>query len=110
MIETQQVTAWIQYGAPGLLALVLYFVGRAGLKLLDRFAASLDKLDSTIAQLSSHVQAAAIAEAAALERRHAELLAAIAAAQTSTRHDIREIIAPLVIELSTLEERIKESR
>ena len=74
---------WIQYGAPGMLAVVLFFVGKAALKLLDRFAASIDKLDTTISNLLSHVQASAISEAASLERKHSEILAAVQGVQAA---------------------------
>ena len=84
--------AWIQYGALGLLAVVLYFGGSAALKLLDRFAGSIDKLEVTIERMFTHVQSTAATEAAGVERRHAEVLAAIQHGTNETRRNIQEAI------------------
>ena len=104
---TADVTQWVQYGAPGMLAVVLFFVGKAALKLLDRFAASIDKLDSTIASLLTHVQASALSEAASMERRHAEILAAVERVRSERREENAVHVAAI---MQTIERTSRETR
>lgn len=89
--------AWLQSGALGGLLAVIFFGGQAFIKLLDRFAGSIDKLESTIQKLYSHVQTSATAEAAAVERRHGEVLAAIEESGKETRHDIRNALQAMIL-------------
>lgn len=112
-------TTWVQLGAPGMLALVLFFTGKAGLKLLDRFANSLDKLDTTIAGLHLHVQTTALTEAGNVERRHAEItslvtqnrmaiVAALESVAKEIRHDQRSAITAAQLDLALLIKEHKE--
>lgn len=107
---------FLQYGALGLLAIVLFWVGNSILTRIldqsfvnqnkiseqlgvsiDKLSIAFDKLDLTLDRISERTANAASNAELAAEKRHAQMLAALESSAKETRHDIRSHLTELTL-------------
>lgn len=93
-----------KYGPSGVLAILAIWVGRVGIKMLDRWFMLADKIE---AALDSYMKVASNNEVAA-ERRHSDTRAFVEAAAKETRHNLRSDIAGATLAIQLSVERVED--